>query len=188
MKKFILAVVSVAFLAGAGTFVNAKDTPRDDMKKAIEEMDTLVEKYNKASDKKKPAIEKQIKEKVAANYDKHLKQMEERNAQLEKRVAEMKAELEKMKTEEAKTKHVDEITKKIISGEKPMLFRPPFKEGEGFQGPKGKQGMKGPWHKGHKGAKVEKDCLCAKGDKGEACPFAKGEMLPPPPPPAEKAK
>ena len=180
MKKFILAIVSVAFLAGAGTFVNAKDNPRDDMKKSIEEMNTLVEKYNKASDKKKPGIEKQIKEKVAANYDKHLKQMEERNAQLEKRVAEMKAQLEKMKTEEAKTKHVDEITKKIISGEKPMLFKPPFKE-EGFKGP-GK-GMKGFGKTGHfKGPKGDKGCPCAKGEKGEGCPFAKGEILPPPPP------
>ncbi|MBO7605598.1 MAG: hypothetical protein J6S61_03940 [Elusimicrobiaceae bacterium] len=191
MKKFILAIVSVAFLAGAGTFVNAKDTPRDDIKKSIEEMNTLVEKYNKASDKKKPGIEKEIKEKVAANYDKHLKQMEERAAELEKRVSEMKAKLDKMKTEEAKTKHVDEITKKIISGEKPMLFRPPFKDGEDFKGP-GPKGMKGPWHKGRKGHfkgpkgdKGEKGCPCAKGDKsdkGKGCPFAKGEILPPPPP------
>lgn len=156
MKKFILAIVSVAFLAGAVTCVNAKDTPRDDMKKSIEEMNTLVEKYNKASDKKKPAIEKQIKEKVAANYDKHLKQMEERTAQLEKRVAKMKEELEKMKTDEAKTKHVDEITKKIVSGEKPMLFRPPFKDGESFKGPRRDGNMKG-FHKGHfKGPKGEK--------------------------------
>ena len=114
MKKFILAIVSVAFLASAGTFVNAKDNPREDMKKSIEEMNTLVEKYNKASDKKKPGIEKQIKEKVSANYDRHLKQMEERTAKLEERVTKMKEELEKMKTDEAKTKHVDEITKKII--------------------------------------------------------------------------
>ena len=157
MKKFILAIVSVAFLASAGTFVNAKDNPREDMKKSIEEMNTLVEKYNKASDKKKPGIEKQIKEKVSANYDRHLKQMEERTAKLEERVTKMKEELEKMKTDEAKTKHVDEITKKIISGEKPMLFRPPFKDGEGFKGPKHHEGMKGFGPKGHfKGPKGEK--------------------------------
>ena len=180
MKKFILAIVSVAFLAGSATFVNAKDTPRDNMKKSIEEMNTLVEKYNKASDKKKPAIEKQIKEKVTANYDKHLKQMEERAADLEKRVTEKKAKLEKKKTEEAKTKHVDEVTQKIISGEKPMLFRPPFKDGEGFKGakPEGMKGFGPKGHKGHKGEKGEKGCPCAKGDKGEGCPFAKGEMLP----------
>ncbi len=107
--------------------------------------------------------------------------MEERNVQLEKRVTEMKAKLEKMKTEEAKTKHVDEITKKIISGEKPMLFRPPFKDGEGFKGPK--HHGKGFWNKARKGMKGEKGCPCAKGEKGdkEACPFAKGETLPPPP-------
>ncbi|MBO4733336.1 MAG: hypothetical protein J5662_02545, partial [Clostridia bacterium] len=68
------------------------------------------------------------------------------------------------------------------SGEKPMLFRPPFKDGEGFKGP---EGMKGFGHRGHfKGPKGEKGCPCAKGKKGEkdeGCPFAKGEILPPPP-------
>ena len=133
MKKFILAIVSVVFLTGAVTFVNAKDTPLEDIKKAFEEMNALVEKYNKASDKQKPGIEKEIKEKVSANYDKHLKRMEERTLELEKRVAEMKAKLGEMKTKEGKTKHIDEITKKIISGEKPLLFKPPFKDGKKFR-------------------------------------------------------
>ncbi len=182
MKKLTLAVFSLALLLGGASFVNAKDNVKNDAKKTIEEMDKLVEKYNKASDKKKPAIEKEIKEKVAANYDKHLKKMEERAAELEKRVSEMKAKLEKMKTEEAKTKHVDEITKKIISGEKPMLFKPPFKDGGKFQGPK-HHGMKGHF----KGPKGKKGCPCAKGEKGdkEACPFAKGETVPPQPVPNE---
>ena len=61
MKKLLLAVVSLSFLVGGVSFASAKDAPREDIKKAIEEMNTLVEKYNKASDKKKPAIEKQIK-------------------------------------------------------------------------------------------------------------------------------
>ncbi len=179
MKKLTLAVFSLALLLGGASFVNAKDNVKNDAKKTIEEMDKLVEKYNKASDKKKPAIEKEIKEKVAANYDKHLKKMEERAAELEKRVSEMKAKLEKMKTEEAKTKHVDEITKKIISGEKPMLFKPPFKDGEGF-GARHHKGMKDAWQKEHKGPKGKKGCPCAKGEKGdkEACPFAKGETVP----------
>ena len=56
MKKLLLAVMSVALLTGAASFANAKDSVRDDVKKAIEEMNTLVEKYTKASDKKKPAI------------------------------------------------------------------------------------------------------------------------------------
>jgi len=172
MKKLTLAIISLAFLVGGVSFVNAKDIARNDAKKAIEEMDKLVEKYNKASDKQKPAIEKEIKEKVAANYDEHLKFAEERTAELEKRVTEAKAKLEEMKTYDGKTKHVDEITKKIISGEKPMLFRPPFKDGKNFRGHR-HHGMKGRWYKGRRGAKGE--CICAKGD-----------MLPPPPPPAEQ--
>lgn len=163
MKKLTLAVLSLALLVGGASFVSAKDIAKNDVKKNIEEMNKLVEKYNKASDKKKPAIEKEIKTKVSENYEKHLKRMEERTAKLEEQVAEMKTKLAEMKTEEAKTKHVDEITKKIISGEKPMLFRPPFKDGENFKGPRA--GMKGPGHKGH-----------FKGPKGEkGCPFAKEE-------------
>ncbi len=166
MKKLTLAVLSLALLVGGASFVSAKDIAKNDVKKNIEEMNKLVEKYNKASDKKKPAIEKEIKAKVSENYEKHLKRMEERTAELEKRVTEMKTKLERMKSEEEKNKHIDEITKKIISGEKPMLFRPPFKEGENFKGPR--HGMKG-FHKDHKGMK------CKSGDKGEKCPFAKGE-------------
>ena len=186
MKKLILAVVSVALLTGAVSFVNAKDSVRDDVKKAIEEMETLVEKYNKASDKKKPAIEKQIKEKVAKNYENHLKKMEERTAQLEEKVAKMKEEIKEMKTDEAKTKQVDKITKEILDGKKPMLFQPPWakdgkfdKHGKGWR--HGHKGMKGFKHHNMKGAKCQEE---------KNCPFAKedvhhfeGDNLPPQPMP-----
>lgn len=185
MKKLLIAVLSVALLSGAASFANAKDNQRDDFKKAIEEMDTLVEKYNKASDKKKPGIEKQIKEKVAVGYDKHLKRMEERTAQLEEKVAKMKKEIEEMKTTEAKTKQVDKITKEILSGKKPKMFNPPWdKDGKfgkpGF-GPKGKKGFK---HHDKKGCKCQEkgECGCKDGKEAKgcsrheeegACPFSK---------------
>jgi len=175
MKKVLLAVLSLSFLVGGASFVNAKDNPYKDMKKSFEEMNTLVEKYNKASDKKKPAIEKQIKEKVAANYEKQIKNMEERTAQLEERVAKMKEEIAKMKTEEEKTQRVDKVTKEILEGKKPMLFNPPWAKDGQFGKHHG--GMKGLHHHG------KMKCGCKEGKK---CPFHKGkgegEQKPPMPP------
>ena len=149
MKKIILAVISLCFLIGGVSFVNAKGNPREEIKKSIEEMDKLVQKYNKASEKKKPAIEKEIQKKVADNYDKQIKRMEERTAKLEERVTKMKQNLEKMKTEEEKTKRVEKITQEIISGKKPMFFNPPW-EKDGKMG-KHPAGMKGPKHHEMKG-------------------------------------
>ena len=119
MKKLTLAIVSVAFLFGNISFVNAKGIPGGaDRKKAFKEMSILVDKYNKASEAEKPAIEKEIREKVSANYEERAKFVEERIAELENRVTEMKATLAEMKTEEGKNKYIDEETRKIISGEK----------------------------------------------------------------------
>ncbi|MCR5505263.1 MAG: hypothetical protein K6E94_06950 [Elusimicrobiaceae bacterium] len=187
MKKLLLAVVSLSFLVGAASFANAKDSPREEIKKSIEEMNTLVEKYNKASDKKKPAIEKQIKEKVAANYEKHIQRMEERTAKLEERVAEMKKEIAQMKTEEAKTKEVEKVTKQILDGKKPMLFNPPWDK-DGKMGKPGKHGDMKNWkHHGMKGfhhpegikgeCKKGTECIC----NAENCPFHKHGEVPPPP-------
>ena len=199
MKKILIAVLSVALLTGAASFANAKDKDeRQEFKKAIEEMNTLVEKYNKASAKKKPEIEKQIKEKVGVGYDKHLKQMEERTTQLEEKVAQMKKEIAEMKTEEAKTKQVDKMTKEILSGNKPRMFNAPWnRDGNfgksgfgkpGFGKPGfGKHGKFG----GHKGMKEFKHhgmqgCPCQDG----GCQFHKDGMMPSPPPQpqAEPAK
>jgi len=183
MKKLLIAVLSVALLTGAASFANAKgNDERKEFKKAIEEMDTLVEKYNKASDKKKPAIEKQIQEKVSIGYDKHLKQMEERTAKLEEKVVKMKAEIAKMKTYDEKTTQVEKITKEILSGKKPKMFAPPWEKDGHFDEPGfGPKCMK--WLKHHKkGCKCQEKGECGCDKKDGECGCQKGEMLPPPPP------
>jgi gas vesicle protein len=144
MKKIITLALAVVF-ASSLTFAQRSSMSKEDrenmkakreeMKKDREEMQDLIEKYNKEKNaKKKSAIEAEVKAKVAGNYDKHLERMAERVKDSEKRLEEAKKRLEDGKKPENKEKHVNEITKKILSGEKPTLFSPP----NGEKGPHGK--------------------------------------------------
>lgn len=147
-KKTVITAMVCVF--GAGVLFAHPSEKMEEMKKNFQEMNTLVENYNKEKKKKKKAaIEEQIKEKVAANYDKHIEFMEKMVADSEKRLAEAKEKLAQAKTPEAKQKHIDEVTAKIISGEKPTLFAPPNKDDK-F----------GKHHKHHK--HMDKDCGCKK--------------------------
>ena len=98
MKKLLCAGFAVVF---ASAFLFAQNAApafskgkKPGVDKEVKEMMELVQKYQKeTSAKKKAKIEVQVKEKVAANYDKHIANMEERLTQAEKRLAESKAKL-----------------------------------------------------------------------------------------------
>lgn len=180
-KTLITAMVCVF---GAGILFAQPNEKMQEAKKNFQEMNTLVENYKKEKNKKKKAaIEEQIKQKVAANYDKHLEFMEKMVADSEKRLAEAKEKLAQAQTPQAKEKHITEITAKIISGEKPTLFAPPNKD-DNF----------GKHHKHHKKGFGHEGCGCNKGFKGPMhdMDFDGPKDMPPFPPeqneqPAEQA-
>ena len=173
MKRVLITALAVVSGAGVLAAQPAKFN-KEERRKEFTEMNNLVESYKKEkSKKKKAAIEEQVKEKVSANYDKHIKFLEKMVADSEKRLAKAKEKLAKANEPEAKAKHVEEVSKKILSGEKPTLFAPPFhgKGGKAFG--KHMRG-KGPRHQDQGG------CPCMNRPHD-----ADGE-LPPPPPPFEE--
>lgn len=172
MKKILITAMAVVF--GAGVLA-AQPTPADKeaRHKEFTEMNNLVESYKKEkSKKKKVAIEEQVKEKVSANYDKHIKFLEKMVADSEKRLAKAKEKLAKANEPEAKAKHVEEVSKKILSGEKPTLFAPPS---HGKDGKFGRRDMRGKAMKRRDG---KGGCPCMNGP--ENAPEEDGELPPPP--------
>lgn len=178
-KKTLITVMVCVF--GAGVLFAQPDNKMEERKKDFQEMNTLVENYKKEKNKKKKAaIEEQIKQKVAANYDRHLEFMEKRVSDSEERLTEAKTKLAAAKDPANKEKHVLEITVKIISGEKPTLFAPPDKDC-----PFAKQDKKH-HHKDMNNC----GCGCKHHFKGHHHDMPMGfegkeGMLPPPPPPAD---
>lgn len=174
MKRILITAMAVVF--GAGVLA-AQPNPaeREERHKEFMEMNNLVESYKKEkSKKKKAAIEEQVKAKVSANYDKHIKFLEKMVADSEKRLAKAKEKLAKANEPEAKTKHVEEVSKKILSGEKPTLFAPPAHDKNAK--------MRGKFH-GRQGRPGGCPCMNRPGNG----PEADGE-LPPPPPFEEEAQ
>ena len=167
-KKTLITVMVCVF--GAGVLFAQPDNKMEERKKDFQEMNTLVENYKKEKNKKKKAaIEDQIKQKVAANYDRHLEFMEKRVADSEERLTEAKTKLAAAKDPANKEKHILEITVKIISGEKPTLFAPPDKDC--------------PFAKKHKdmgncGCKKDNACGCNKGGEDKACGCKKDNEKP----------
>ena len=49
MKKLLLAVVSLSFLVGGVSFANAKEAPREDIKKAIDYIKTSQRSENNST-------------------------------------------------------------------------------------------------------------------------------------------
>lgn len=183
MKKMLIMAMAVCFATTLSFAQPAKadskkgeefKAKREQMRKDFQEMKDLVEKYNAETDaKKKTAIEDQVKAKVAGNYDKHLAKMEERVKDSEKRLAETKKKLNESKKKANKEKHVNEVTKKILSGEKPTLFGPPQNGDKKFEGKKfeGKRGF------GKKGDfKGDR-----RGDRPAPCPCGNPDMKGPAP-------
>ena len=163
MKKLMIAVMAVVFassLAFAGDGGPKKfdkeamkekmqarkegmQKQREEMKKERKDLQDLVEKYNKEKDaKKKAAIETQIKTKVGEGYDKQLGKMDERLNESRQRISKMEQKLNESRTPEVRAKRVDEITKKLIAGEKMPFFD--AKDGKGGKGKgKGREGRGG---------------------------------------------
>lgn len=170
-------ITAMVFVFGAGVLFAHPNQKMEEKKKDFQEMNILVENYKKEKNKKKKAaIEEQIKQKVAVNYDKHVEFMEKMVADSEKRLSQAKIKLAAAKEPQAKEKHITEITVKIISGEKPTLFAPPDKDC-----PFAKHHKK---HHHHKG--MDKGCGCQKDFKGHMHGMdfdgPQGDMLPPFPP------
>ncbi len=167
MKRVFITALIVVF--GAGILSAQPMDNREERRKEFKEMNQLVENYkNEKNKKKKAAIEEQVKEKVSANYDRHIKFLEKLVADSEERLAKAKEKLNKANEPKEKTKHIDEVTKKILSGEKPTLFGPPDME-------KGKKFDR----KDRRRHMDRRDCPCLKDAKDR--PAHKGKRLPPPP-------
>lgn len=185
MKKVLFTLLALLFVAG---IVVAKEAPkaqkkdtakqeelrngpdREEMRKEFKEMKALVEAYKAAkTDKEKAAAQAAVKAKVAANYDRHLAFMQERVKASQEKLAALAKKLEDGKKPDVKAKKIDEITAKIIAGERPESFGPPH---DGKFAKKGfNKGDKKPFVKGHRkgGPDMEED-----------------EILPPPPPEDEE--
>ena len=185
MKKVLFVLLALLFVAG---LVAAKETAktakkdaqkqeefrpgpdREQMRKEFKEMKALVEAYKAAkTDKEKAAAQEAVKAKVAANYDRHLEFMQQRVKASQEKLAALAKKLEEGKKADVKAKKIDEITAKIIAGERPESFGPPHDgkfEGKGFD-----KKDKRPFMKEHRkgGPDMEED-----------------EILPPPPPDAEE--
>lgn len=172
MKKIFTTALVLVF--GVGILAAQPMQGREDRRKEFKEMNQLVENYkNEKNKKKKAAIEEQVKEKVSANYDRHIKFLEKLVADSEERLAKTKEKLNKANDPKEKSKHIDEVTKKILSGEKPTLFGPPdMEKGKKF-GPKDKN------RKDRRHYMKRSDCPCLKDAEDMKAP--KGEMTPPPP-------
>lgn len=170
MKRVLITAMAVVFGAGVLAAQPAQ-VNKEERRKEFTEMSNLVENYKKEkSKKKKAAIEEQVKEKVSANYDKHIKFLEKMVADSEKRLAKAKEKLAKANEPEAKAKHVEEVSKKILSGEKPTLFAPPFHGKDGKASGKHMRG-KDQRHQDQGG------CPCMNRPHEDA----DGELPPPPP-------
>lgn len=167
MKK--LTLTALVFIFGAGILCAQPSFDKEERKKEFKEMNELVQTYQKEkSKKKKAAIEEKVKQKVSDNYDRHIKFLEEMVKKSEERLIKAKEKLAKANEPEAKEKHINEISKKILSGEKPTLFGPPSKDG--------KFGKKHKRHPRHmmKDCPKDKDCPFKKDFDKEDCPFKKG--------------
>lgn len=173
MKRIFIAALAIVF--GAGILSAQPMQNREDRKKEVKEMNQLVENYkSEKNKKKKAAIEKQIKEKVSANYDRHIKFLEELVADSEERLAKTKEKLNKANDPKEKEKHIDEVTKKILSGEKPTLFGPPDRQkGKKFDRKDDRRKDRRPQMK-----RNDCDCPCLKGPKGRQA--RAGDLVPPP--------
>jgi hypothetical protein len=181
MKRVLFILLAVLFAAGLVAAKEApkaakKDAPkqeefrngpdREQMRKEFKEMKALVEAYKAAkTDKEKAEAQAAVKAKVAANYDRHLEFMQQRVKASQEKLAALAKKLEEGKKADVKAKKIDEITAKIIAGERPESFGPPH-DGK-FAGKDADKNDKRPFMKGHR-----------KGgpDAGD------DEMLPPPPP------
>ncbi|MDR0953227.1 MAG: hypothetical protein LBM71_03450 [Elusimicrobiota bacterium] len=166
MKKLLVMTLAVVFASslavahgpakGKGPKMQNGPTQeqRDEMRANFKAMQDLVSQYKAETDATKKAdIEKQVEAKVAQNYDRHLQRMDERIKDSEKRLKDAKAKLAASKKKSAKEKHIQEVTQKILSGQKPMLMNPPDKNFKGHKQGKCKCDAKG------------KDCPCKKDKK-----------------------
>ncbi len=181
MKRVLFILFALLFAAG---LVVAKDAPkaakkdgprqeesrknpaREELRKEFKEMKALVDAYKAAkTDKEKAEAQAAVKAKVAANYDRHLEFMQKRVKASQEKLAALAKKLEEGKKADVKAKKIDEITAKIIAGERPESFGPPHDgkfAGRDSDRKDKKHSMKGP-RKG--GMEMDED-----------------EMLPPPPP------
>lgn len=178
MKRVLFILLTLCFAAGLviakeGPKAPKKDGPkqeelrknpaREQLRKEFKEMKALVEAYKAAkTDKEKAAAQAAVKAKVAANYDRHLEFMQQRVKASQEKLAALAKKLEEGKKADVKAKKIDEITAKIIAGERPESFGPPH---DGKFAAKGKE--KRHFMKGHKKGGPDMD---------------EDEMLPPPPP------
>ncbi len=175
MKKLLCAGFAVVF---ASAFLFAQNAApvlskgkKPSVDKEVKEMMELVQKYQKeTSAKKKAKIEAQVKEKVAANYDKHIANMEERLTQAQERLSESKAKLAQAKTAEGRKANIDDITQDILKGERPFMSSPKSGKwgGRGLR-PDGKYGLMNE-QKAPCGSHMKKGMPPCKGK----CPFMKG--------------
>lgn len=173
MKRIFIAALAIVF--GAGILSAQPMQNREERRKEFKEMNQLVENYkSEKNKKKKAAIEEQIKEKVSANYDRHIKFLEELVADSEERLAKTKEKLNKANDPKEKEKHIDEVTKKILSGEKPTLFGPPDRQkGKKFDRKDDRRKDRRPQMK-----RNDCDCPCLKGPKGRQA--RAGDLVTPP--------
>ncbi len=176
MKKLLCAGFAVVF---ASAFLFAQNAApafskgkKPSVDKEVKEMMELVQKYQKeTSAKKKDKIEAQVREKVAANYDKHIANMEERLDEAQTRLAEAEAKLTQAKTAEGRKANIDDITQDILKGERPFMSAPKSGKwgGRGLR-PDGKYGLMDK-QKGPRGPHMKKGMPPC---KNEDCPLMKG--------------
>ncbi len=171
MKK--LTITALAFIFSAGVLCAQPFHDKEQRKAEFKEMNELVQTYQKEKSKKKKAqIEEKVKEKVSANYDRHIKFLEEMVKKSEEKLAKAKERLAKANEPESKEKHVNEISKKILSGEKPTLFGPPSKDGKfGKKHKRHHRHMKD--RKDFESCPKDKDCPFKKDFDKKDCPFKK---------------
>jgi hypothetical protein len=91
---------------------------REEVKKEKKELAELGEKYKKATDAEKPAIEEQVRAKVSENYDKNLARTNAQIIKAKERLAKREIKQTEAKKPEVKKKHVDETVQKILTGKK----------------------------------------------------------------------
>lgn len=189
MKKLLITAFVFLF---AVVFIAAKETPkapkeegkpapeegikggpdREQMRKDFKEMKALVDTYKAAkTDKEKADAAAAVKAKVAANYDRHLNFMLERVQKSKEKLASVEKKLQEGKKPEVKAQKIEEITQKILSGERPMAFEPP-QDGKG--GPMAMRGGKEGFARGERKGREK-----FKGPRGDD---DEDSELPPPPP------
>jgi len=124
MKKLIMAAL-VLSLAISPALAGQKGGK---MAQGKNEYAELTAKYKKETDPaKKAAIEKEVRTKVSANYDKRIAEMDKRASEAKEKLGKMENMLVEAKKPEVKEQRVEKFTQQILKGEKPAF-------GEGRKG------------------------------------------------------